>query len=324
MLKHENFFSWQALLRIVAMGVMVILAWKALGVFGDILIALVLAIAFHPIVRKLNKKTKLPISLCIFLVITIPLIAFVGLGFVVIPSISTDVSALVASLNSVISHFAFIPSLQNINILQYIPANFDYVAVAGGVTSALFGILTVVFLIFYFLYDSEKLFALFLDIFPHEEKTTLKEMLEEVAVVVGKYVRGNVVISLICGVLIFVGLTILGIPYALPLSIFAAILSLLPLVGPTIGIIPAVIIGFTVTPMTGLIVLIFCIVYLQIENAVIAPAVYNKALNLYPSVSFISVVVGASLFGILGAFLALPVAASIPAIIKYKKSRFHL
>ena len=113
---------------------------------------------------------------------------------------------------------------------------------------------------------------------------------------------------------------ILHVPFALPLAIFAAIIDLLPLVGQTIGAIPAVIIAFGVSPLTGVIVIVLHLIYQQIENAIISPMIYNKALNLYPSIIFLSVLLGASLFGILGAFLSLPIAASIPAVIQYQKN----
>jgi predicted PurR-regulated permease PerM len=94
-------------------------------------------------------------------------------------------------------------------------------------------------------------------------------------------------------------------------------LDLLPLVGSTIGALPAVVIAFTVSPLTGILVLILHLAYQQTENAIISPAIYNKALNLSPALGFLSVVIGGGLFGIIGAFLALPVAASIPVILHF-------
>ena len=79
-------------------------------------------------------------------------------------------------------------------------------------------------------------------------------------------------------------------------------------------------IAFSISPIKGLILLIIFVLYQQIENALISPAIYNKALNLYPALAFLAVIIGASLFGILGAFLALPIAASIPAVIDYRQN----
>jgi len=175
-------------------------------------------------------------------------------------------------------------------------------------------------LAFFLMYDLEKLSELFLHSIPVKEKGRVKELLKEVAFVIGRYIRGNLLISVICGVVVFTMLSILHVPYALPLAMFAAVIDLLPLVGQTIGAIPAVIIAFGVSPLTGILVVILHLVYQQVENSFISPLIYNKALNLYPSIIFLSVLIGSSLFGILGAFLSLPIAASIPAFIHYRKN----
>ena len=133
----------------------------------------------------------------------------------------------------------------------------------------------------------------------------------------GMFIRGNVIISIICALYLFIVLVALGVPFALPLAIFAGIMDLLPLVGSTLGTIPALIIGYTVSPLAGTLVLILHLVYQQLENVLISPAIYNKALDISPALSFISVVIGGGLFGILGAFLALPVAASLPPMVRY-------
>ncbi len=147
----------------------------------------------------------------------------------------------------------------------------------------------------------------------------MRQALTEVAHVTGRYVIGNIVISLICGAVLFIGLFAIGVPYAFPLAAFAALVDLLPLVGGTIGAIPALIIAFGISPAKGLFVLILHLAYQQTENAVLSPAIYNKALNLSPALSFLSVIIGGTLFGIMGAFLALPIAASLPVVIKYQE-----
>ena len=159
--------------------------------------------------------------------------------------------------------------------------------------------------------------ALFLELFPDQEKKKVQGMLTEIAQVNGQYIRGNIIISIICMVVTFAGLVALNIPYALPLAIFAGILDLLPLVGASIGAIPAIIFGFAISPTKGVLVIILNVLYQQLENGIISPLIYNKALHISPALSFLAVVIGGGLFGILGAFLALPIAASIPAMIKY-------
>lgn len=319
--KQEHLLSFEALTRIVIVGIIVILGWKALSILPIILIALVLTAAFYPVIKTVQKKIKIPFILSIFLILIIPIIPFVVLGFIYIPKIINEVPFLLNSINNIISHSSFISSLlKDFNFISYLQTHFDYATATVNITYILFSIITTVILTFFLMYDKERLSTLFLSAVPTKEKRELKELLEEIALVTGKYIRGNVLISLICGVVIYIGLTLLSVPFALPLAIFAALLDLLPLVGQTIGSIPAIIIGFGVSPLTGILVIILHIIYQQVENNIISPMIYNKALNLYPSVILLSVLLGASLFGILGAFLSLPVAASIPAIIEYRKN----
>lgn len=319
---QEHPLSWESLTRIVIVGLIVFLAWQALGILADITIAVVLAASIYPIVKTVQVKFKMPLLLSIFFVLAVPiLLLFFLLGFSIIPTIAAQIPGLLTTLNASIGHLTFFHySLSDFNFMQFFQSHLDYVAATESVTLSIFSFVTTLFLVFYLIYDAEKLSTLVLDIFPYREKGELKELSLEVSNVVGKYIRGNVYISIICGLIIYLGLVILKIPYALPLSIFIAVLDLLPLVGLTIGIIPAVLIGFGISPLKGLLVIVVFIVYAQIENAILSPVIYNKALHLYPSVVFLSVIIGATLFGVLGAFLALPVAASIPPIVEYKKN----
>src|ERR1019366_3888970 len=107
-----------------------------------------------------------------------------------------------------------------------------------------------------------------------------------------KYIRGNLAISVICTFIIWLGLFLIGIPYALPLAILTATLDLLPMVGPMIGAVPALILGFSISPIRGVIVLALYLAYQETENALISPLIYNKALNISASLSFLSVVIG--------------------------------
>ncbi len=315
----EHPFSWPALMRIVAMGIIVLLAWKALAIFPVILIAFVLAASFYPIVLLLQKKTRMPYVLAILLVVLIPLIPILFLCITIIPQMISQLPALFGSLHNVFGQATFLPeSLRNFNLLAYLQGHFD-ASTTVNIALTIFSVITTIVLTFFLLYDFERLLELFLHIIPSKEKGRVKDLMKEIAVVTGKYIRGNVFISLICGVVVFVGLSLLHVPYALPLAVFAAVLDLLPLVGQTIGAIPAVLIGFSVSPLTGLFVIILHLLYQQAENAIISPVIYNKALNLFPAVSFLAVIIGGSLFGILGAFLALPVAASVPAILNYRR-----
>ncbi len=319
----EHPLSWKTLSRIVLMGVAILLLWKALGAVVIIIIALVLSASLYPLVQIVHTKIKLPLLFSIFTVFLITLIPFIIIGVTIIPNFNSQFPELLKTINTTIKNIPLVSnSLSGFDISQYLQSHYSFVvSYSKDIILTIVSIITIIILTFYFIYDYERLLKLFLNMFPYKEKTKLKEILGEIAKVTGQYIRGNVIISIISTGVIFIGLWILGIPFALPLAIFSGIMDLLPLVGSTIGAIPALLIAFSLSPIKGLFVLIFFILYQQIENAVISPAIYNKALNLYPALVFLAVIIGASLFGILGAFLALPIAASIPAVVAYHQNK---
>lgn len=319
MAQDEHPFSWKALGRILAVIIITLLAWKALDVFVNILIAITLATAIYPIVKTVNRK--MPLLPAILLVLAALLIPFILLGVYVIPNLINQLPDLLNTLRPIINHLGFVPeSLKNFDLAQYLSQH------AGGLLAStktvaltIVSIVEIVVLVFYFMLDHDSLLKLFLYLFPSGEQNKIKGMLVELATVNGQYIRGNVIISVICTAIIFIGFSILRIPFALPLAIIAGIMDLLPLVGSTLGAIPALIIGFSISPLTGVLVLALHLLYQQAENAIISPLIYNKALHLAPALSFTSVVIGGGLFGITGAFLALPIAASVPAMVRYAR-----
>lgn len=322
MKQHEHPLSWEALGRIVLMGIAIFLLWKALGAVTIIIIALILAVSLYPLVEFIRSKTKMPLLLSILAVIILLLIPFVVIGIAIIPSFNTQFPLLLTQINTVVKNIPFISnSLSGFDIGQYLQSHYSsLVNYSVDIFLSFVSIISVIVLVFYFIYDYERLYQLFLNVFPYKEKSKLDGILREIAKVIGQYVRGNVLISVISICVVFVGLLIIGVPFALPLAIFSGILDLLPLVGSTIGAIPALLIAFSISPIKGLFVLILFILYQQIENVIISPAIYNKALDLYPTIVFLAIIIGASLFGMMGAFLALPIAASIPALVKYQQS----
>ncbi len=132
---------------------------------------------------------------------------------------------------------------------------------------------------------------------------------------VSGWVAGNVVTSIVAGIATTVVLLIAGVPYGVLLGLWVAFADLIPLVGATLGAIPAVIIAFTVSIPVGIAVIIFFVLYQQFENHVLQPAVYGKTIKLNPFLVLLAVLVGVELAGFLGALLALPVAGIIQIVV---------
>ena len=132
---------------------------------------------------------------------------------------------------------------------------------------------------------------------------------------VSGWVAGNVLTSLIAGVAALVLFLVLGLPYATLLALWVAIADLIPLAGATLGAIPAIIVGFLVSPLAGIVIIVFFVLYQQVENHVLQPAVYGKTIKLNPFLVLLAILVGIELAGFVGALLALPVAGIIQIVV---------
>ena len=132
---------------------------------------------------------------------------------------------------------------------------------------------------------------------------------------IGGYVTGNLVISLIAGTLTTIVLLILGVPYAVALGLIVAILDLIPLAGATIAAIIIGAVAFLHTIVAGIVVVVFFVIYQQVENHILQPLVYSRTVALSPLVILISVLIGAEVAGVLGALAAIPVAGAIQVLI---------
>lgn len=316
-MKQESVLNFAALIRIVVVGLAVYLAWKGLTILVMLLIAALISMALVPIAEKLNKK--MPWWLSVIMVILLLLIPIVAVITMTAAVFLMQFPELVANIRAIIETVPYLSGvIRDINIMETLQGNAGYVLNSTKTAVTIVGsIATVIAAAFYMTYDHKALKDLLLGTFSADNRSTVSDMFKEISSVVGHYIRGNLLISGICMVVTFVALTIIGVPFAIPLAVFTGIMGLLPYIGPLMGLIPAVLLAYTHSPLAALITLIWYIVYQQVENGIISPFLYNKALNLSPALVFLSVILGAGLFGITGAFLALPVAASVPVLIKY-------
>lgn len=300
--------------------VAVFLIWKLVSVLLLILMALMLAAALNPIVDRLS--TKMPRSAASITVILIFIVPLIAIFISILPGLFKQIPEIISSVNSAFHNSTFLPHLQNIDLTAYTEKSGEYLLQSSGkLTGFLGSIITVLVLTVYLLIDGKSLRRLFLGLLPKGNQEKVATFLEDLYQICGHYIRGNLLISLICSLVIFIGLLSLGVPYAAALAALAGIMDLLPLVGALIGAILPVILGFTISSTIGVLVILLFIIYQQIENYFLSPKIYNKTLDLSPTLIIISVIIGGSLYGVTGAFISLPIAASVPAVIKYFENK---
>jgi predicted PurR-regulated permease PerM len=185
------------------------------------------------------------------------------------------------------------------------------------VVNSLFALVTILVLSAFMLGSGRVWVERFIALQPEDRVVRMRRVSDRAATAVGSYVGGALLQATIAGVLAFIMLTVLGVPFAAPLAVLIFVLDLIPLVGATIGaILVGVVTVFNDFPTATIIWAVFSIVYQQVENNVIQPRIQQRAVNVHPLVVLISVLFGAALLGILGALLAIPVAAIVQIAIR--------
>jgi predicted PurR-regulated permease PerM len=186
-----------------------------------------------------------------------------------------------------------------------------------GVVNSTFAAVTILLLSVFIVANGRRWLELALALQPVERAGQLRRVLQEMGDAIGAYVAGALAQAAIAGLLTFVVLTILGVPFAAPLALIVALFDLIPMVGATIAaVFVGVITLFSDFPTDTVVWTIWSIVYQQLENNLIQPRIQERAVGVHPFVVIVSVLFGSTLFGVPGAILGVPVAASIQIAVR--------
>jgi predicted PurR-regulated permease PerM len=189
------------------------------------------------------------------------------------------------------------------------------------VTVGIFGtvveLVTILVMAFFLLLDSRRILRFIFRELGPERGEAFERISQDVYRAVAGYVAGNVFISVIAGVSSYIVMKLLGLPFAVPLAVLVGFFDLIPLVGSTIaGVVVAIVAAIVGFPGKLIIWVVFLIVYQQVENNVIQPVVYRRTVAIHPLIVIVAVLIGASLLGVLGALLAIPIAATVQIVVK--------
>jgi predicted PurR-regulated permease PerM len=186
-----------------------------------------------------------------------------------------------------------------------------------GIVNSIFAAVTILVLSIFIVGSGRRFLDAWARQYGPEREEWLNNLFGRIGTAIGNYVAGALVQATIAGFTSWIMLLILGVPYALPLAVIVFLLDLVPLVGATLGaIIVGIVTVFSDFPLDTIIWAIYAIVYQQVENNIIQPRIQARAVEVEPLVVLVSVLFGSTLFGVLGALLAIPVAASIQITIR--------
>jgi predicted PurR-regulated permease PerM len=330
-------FSVRSVLTVIGL---VIAAWAMLSiltvtrqVIAWILVSIFLALALNPAVEWFMRHGLKRRSAAAAVTYIFAIGAIVGIGFLFIPTLVHQVNEFVAALPGYVDdltkgrgRLGFLQTKYHLvdkvreginsgGASKVLGLTGTAVSITKSVITLVVGIVTIAFLTFFMILEGpawvERVYALM----PERSQDRWRRVGYDIYRTVGGYVSGNLLISLIAGLLTTVLLLALGVPFAVALGVIVAVLDLIPLAGATIAAIIIGTVAFLHSITAGIVVVVFFIVYQQIENHFLQPVIYSRTVQLSPLAVLISVLIGAKLAGILGALGAIPVAGAIQVIL---------
>ena len=299
-----------------------------------ILTAIVIASSIEPLAKWLMRM-KIPRVLAVIFVYLGAIGLFVGLFMTFVPLILEEASNLSETIPQYVDSIDFWPSINNSGFLsesaiENLSSSFSFNEIISGLksvvdntfsgfwqmASSIFGgllsfILIIVFS-FYFAVQEYGIANFLKIVTPIEHEKYIIDLWKRSQLKIGRWMQGQILLALFIGILVYLGLMILGVKYALLLAILAAVTELIPLFGPILAAIPAILIGFLDGGTTlGLMVLGLYVIIQQFENHLIYPLVVKKVVGVPPLMVIIALLIGAQLAGFLGIIIAVPVAAAL-------------
>ena len=317
---------------LVALGVLLYALYLVRSVIGLLLIAVFLAVALGPAVDH-AARLRLPRPASILLVFLCLFLAIFAIGMVVVPPIVDEVQAFADDVPSYIQDIRGNPTLREYDDKYDVTRKLEdqaaglpsrlgdaagaLQAVTVGVFSTIIQLVTVLTIAFFLLLDGGRIVNFILAQVRPDHEGRLRGVAAEIYSATGGYVAGATALATAAGLSTYLVLTLLGVPFAVPLAVLMAFFDLIPLVGSTIGgVLVGLVTLFADFPGDTIIWIVFVLVYQQVENSVFQPLVYRRTVNLHPLAVITAILIGSNLLGVLGALVAIPIAAAIQIALK--------
>jgi predicted PurR-regulated permease PerM len=304
------------------------------GVLTLVGVAAFLAIGLDPLVRILQRR-GLKRGAAVAVVFLGVILVFGGFIAAVVPTVVTQAGELTNSLPDTIDNLRRSSWIHQLDedygvitnasdqLRQKLSDGATVMSLFGGVLGAGKAVLsgfvsafTVLVLTLYFLASLHTIAEAGYRMVPASRRPRVRALGDEIIRRIGGYVAGQVLVATINAVCTFILLTILGVPFSLVLSISVGILGIIPLVGATLGAVIVVLVGLFQSWQVGVIIAVYYLVYQQLENYVIAPRIMSRTVSVPGAVALIAALAGAALLGVLGALIAIPIAAAILLVLQ--------
>jgi predicted PurR-regulated permease PerM len=318
---------------VIAVAIALQVVWISRHILTWILISAFLALALNPAVDWLQQHGLKRRGAAAGVTFLLAIGLIVAIGFTFVPTLINQVNDFVLKLPDYVNditrgrgRLGFLETKYHIQerieaavkdggASRVLGLSGVAINVAKGVISIVVATVTIIFMTFFMLLEGPTWVERFYGALPASSQPRWRKVGYDIYRTVGGYVTGNLLISLIAGGLTTVVLLIMGVPYAVALGLIVAILDLIPLAGATIAAILIGTVAFLHSIPAGIVVIVFFVVYQQVENHLLQPLVYGRTVQLSPLTVLISILIGAELAGVIGALGAIPVAGSIQVLI---------
>lgn len=291
--------------------------WLIKDLLFSLLIAFILMSALRPQVKLLENR-RIPHSIAVFIVYFLFLLFFVLLFSIMLPPIIIETGNLIKSLPFIIDslNIRLSPWIQLESVTRYLPdVTNQLFKVATGFLSNAFFILSTLFFGFYFLLEGDAVRNMVTKYLDEPTGKKISNILEAAESRMSSWFWGQLTLMFVVGLMSFIGLSLLGIKYVIPLAVLAGLLEVVPNIGPIISAVPAVLLGMSSSYIMGFSVAALYLIVQQLENNLIVPMIMRRAVGLNPIITLAVLVIGGRFGGILGVLLAIPAFLFIETII---------
>jgi predicted PurR-regulated permease PerM len=298
------------------------------AVFVPFFLAVFIAYLLNPIVNLLSRR-KVPRFMAILLIYAVFLVSITVLFMNLFPTLEKQVNQLVTHLpewnkqfntlwhkyhdhsEDVLPHNMHIKLEQMVAGIEKKFSNWiaGLMGSLGSFLNQLFLLLIIPFLSFYMLKDIDRIESFFLTMLPKNRRSEIARLFRSIDLVLGNYLRGQVIVCFIIGILAFIGYKIIGLPYAFLFAFLVALFNVIPYVGPFFGAIPAILVACTISFKLVIGTVIVNMVVQLLEGNVISPQIVGRSLHLHPLAIIFALLVGEEIAGVWGLLLAVPTLA---------------
>jgi len=312
--------SYKTIIFTATFIVSLILLWQIRSILLLFFVCFMIMEAVNPTIVKLEKlKIPRPVGILIIYALILSVLGFVVATIILILVEQTTglINSLPATLDN-ITLFGLTPNTidwsSQLQLLEKLPAEIakTVVSIFSNVVSGV----VILVVTFYLLLERKNIDHYSFNIFGQKGKEKVIKLLENLESRLGHWLNAELILMTVVGLLSYLGYTLIGLKYAVPLALVAGLMEAVPNIGPTVTTVLAAIVGLTISPVTALFAILVGIIIQQLENNLLVPKVMKETVGLNPLITILVIAVGAKLAGIVGAILAVPVYLTFEIILK--------